>query len=213
MEIYEMTRQEKVLQLFVQSEDRLPRTPIPFIVEDRVVSTNGWAVCAVDPGLCNGAYTELETISNDFLSVLKFQIPDTEPQTITFDQIKAAISDDIKAFRPSREGCETCGDSGSCEECECGSAHACGKCDGVGSIEVPPKKLIALSSCAFTFFRFEYLVRAASILDLTEFEYFGSNQSGFLNYFRVGEFDILLSSTHVSEGQEPVDILPFGVSK
>jgi hypothetical protein len=196
---------DRVLQFYVnnQTHRRLPDTP--FLFDGKVVATNGRAICIGSPMLCNQVYQTCDTLPSHFADVFGARPDKGDEQTIPIESLKTLIAQSPEDFRPGKRGCVFCGDSGTCTDCDCGTSHECGKCEGVGFTWLPPKKVVGIGTGSFSSAELGGIASACAQFELTEFQYLGSGGGqDYLQFFKIGDCDLILASEAVKEGQERV---------
>lgn len=178
----------------------------PFRFNDTVVATNGKAICIANPMLCNQVYlTPDNELPSHFTDIFSAKVEKADERNISIGSIKKLIAQGPEDFKPRELGCVTCGDSGTCTDCDCGSSHECGKCEGAGHTMLPAKKLIGIGTGSFALETLSTIAAACGYFELEEFEYLGSRgDNHYLQFFKIGDCDLILASATVKEDQERV---------
>ena len=209
MEELTKTPEEQALYGFVRRDGRsFEFLSEPFLFENKVIASKGKILCWTHPEQCNGKYETPEKIPSSFPAIANDIATKRVDKVLDFSVLKSFLTslDNVEDLRPTKTDCITCGDSGSCTDCECGSSHECGKCSGQGYSETEPKALLGIGTGKFFLYQIDQLYSAACKLNATSMIYIGSNETDSLQHFRCGECWLIVMSTSLLADQQLLEV-------
>lgn len=226
-----MNKYQKILNLFVSTDELRSWMQTPFIIDDKAYSTNGWALVAFDlknlteigefrafnADKLSGVYPLEQNLDKTYSIVDLKELFKKVPQVEDFDE------------EEKEDTCEECSGSGEVTFTYEDSKYKdheldgeCPICDGFGkckqTIEKPNGKMVddcnskcVIGNSLFFANKIKHIIDVAEILEVSEFKHIHQTTSNKQNVFKIGDVDLLLMPT-MSEGDFHSDGVAFNIA-